>query len=387
MSVAECKADCPFAQILKFADNSPVVIQHQDAALVSFVGRLASDPSVEDGPIFQTVSNWWVVVGDKDVLPALEMGIRFTECGETTAIWSHSKFAYGPDTRNGSLPANSCVRYEVSLHKVWTVEEQDQSSVKLEVCRSKKAIANDIYKNEDVNHSIQSRNRALHTYKKAADQLEQLIRQTAAEASAEQGDTNLDFDVQEARNLHLDCLNNIAAVHLQCKAYHAAKESCVAVLQHDPHNFKGLLRAAKAALLDPASSYEEVDEAIKAASEQCHENEEMQADVQRLMMDFLRRKNAYKQREKNMYSKMAKATVTGSNRNESNSTDEINTEKAVSASGEGDETAAFFMHRMKQVNWTTILSYMIQLTIPFAVYYCITALNKGQSAFSDVEEL
>ena len=348
----------PHKKILKFADDSePVSIQHQDAALVSFVGRLASNPSEEDGPIFQTEKNWWVVVGDKDVVPALEMGIRFTECGETTAIWSHSKFAYGQGIRSDSLPANANVRYEVIVHKIWTAEELDQSRVKLEVCRSKKIIANDIYQNEDVANNPQAKSRALHIYKKAAEQLEYLLRQSAGVTSVEDGNAELDFDMQDARNLLLDCLNNIAAVHLRCKSYHAAKESCVSVLQHDPQNFKALVRAAKAALLDPASSFDEVEAAIKAASEQTQDDGKLKIDVQRLEMDLLRRKQVHKQREKTMYSKMTQ--VTGNSLKEKdNSSEERKPGETYS-----------YIHHLKQLPWVAILLYAFVLILLFAMYH------------------
>jgi len=355
-------ASC-FLKTLKSADasNAPAVL-HQDAALVSFVGRLAPDPSVEDGPIFQTVTNWWVVVGDKDLLPALEMGIRFTKCGETSAIWSHSKFAYGPGTRTDALPANSSVRYEVTIHKVWTAAEQDQNSVKLEVCRSKKNIANDIYKNENVVDNPHSKNRALQIYKKAAENLDYLVRQASAAAS---DGNDLDFDVTEARVLLLDCLNNIAAVHLQCKSYHAAKESCVAVLEQDPNNFKALLRAAKAALLDPASSYEEVDAAIQAASEQCQDNEKLQIEVQRLKVDFLRRKQAHKQREKSMYSKMTKG-VSGK---ESDRKEEQTYGDANEPSGlEANSSTHPILDKLKQLPWNRILPQLMLSLLMLLVF-------------------
>lgn len=357
---------------------------------MSFVGRLASSTSEDDGPIFQTETNWWVVVGDKDVVPALEMGIRFTEVGETTAIWSHSKFAYGHGTRSDILPANANVRFEVSVHKIWTAEDLDQSSVKLEICRSKKTIANDIYQNEDVANNPQAKSRALHTYRKAAEQLECILRQSEGVTSVEDGNADLDFDIQDVRNLLSDCLNNIAAVHLQCKSYHAAKESCVAVLQHDPHNFKALLRAAKAALLDPASSYEEVEAAIKAATEQTQVDEKLKVEVQRLKMDLLRRKQVHKQREKSMYSKMAPVTVKSSN-DKDNLGGVGKPAKAEPEIGENMTSLYSYIHHMKQLPWVAILLFALVLTLLFAMYHVRKSEREIQGAevseSLDVEEL
>ena len=376
-----------------------VAIQHQDAALVSFVGRLASDPTVTDGPVFQTVDHCWVVVGDKDVLPALEMGIRFAKCGATVAIWSHSKFAYGPGTRTDVVSADANVRYEVTVHRVRSLEEQQQqpennnraaSEIKLELCRSKKDIANDIYRNENVATNPHSRGRALRIYKRAAEELEYLVRQQqqrqadAAEASEDDKehhpDNQMDVEIlAQARELLLDCLNNIAAVHLQCKEYHAAKESCVAVLEQDPDNFKALLRAAKAALLDPASSYEEVDAAIRAAAEQCRDDEKLQSDVQKLKMDFHRRKQAHEKRERNMYKKMSKATVPSS----STTDKETKGEKAAPQAEESADAASPsavhpFIDYVKHLPWGRILPYAFQLSLPLLMYYYLSVARQRQ---------
>ena len=83
----------------------------------------------------------------------------------------------------------------------------------------------------------------------------------------------------------LDCLNNIAACHLRAKEFHQAKEAAVKVLSFDPDNLKRLVRAAKAALLDPASSYEEVEAAI-AAAEMDHPDD---SEVQKLRIELNQR--------------------------------------------------------------------------------------------------
>lgn len=367
-----------FSKILKpseFSDVACATPQHQDAALVSFVGRLASEMSVDDGPIFQEITNCWVVVGAKDVLPALEMGIRFTKCGETSCIWSNAKFAYGPGTRGKVLEAHSHVRYEVTVHKVKSSEEiETDNPAKIELCRSKKSIANDIYRNENIRTNSHSRDRALQIYKHAADFLEFLVEKPPAKP---------DYDVAEARELLLDCLNNIAAVHLHCKFYHAAKESCVAVLTIEPKNFKALLRAAKAALLDPASSYEEVDAAISAASELCEDNEKLQTDVELLKADFLSRMHAHEKKEKSMYSRMAKATVQSSKK------EWIKTETQLSSKeGEVDEPTNASPGKsfayVKELSWRLILPYAFQLVLPFITYYFFCMARKEKKSNPNV---
>ena len=49
------------------------IIEPQEAVLVGFEGRTAENRYMKDGILFQKVSSWLIVVGDADVLPALEM--------------------------------------------------------------------------------------------------------------------------------------------------------------------------------------------------------------------------------------------------------------------------------------------------------------------------
>ena len=54
-------------------DGKSDKIEPQEAVLVSFEGRIAVDRTVRNGLPFQKVNSWLIVVGDADVLPALEM--------------------------------------------------------------------------------------------------------------------------------------------------------------------------------------------------------------------------------------------------------------------------------------------------------------------------
>lgn len=46
-------------------------------------------------------------------------------------------------------------------------------------------------------------------------------------------------------SLYLDCLNNLAACHLNLNDPFKARETCIRVLEMDPNNHRGLLRAGK----------------------------------------------------------------------------------------------------------------------------------------------
>ena len=278
--------------------------------MIDFVGRLAHTPPSENdeidnnntGPIFQQAVDWIIVIGEKDVLPALEMGVRFLSVGETAAIWSHSKFAYGPSQRryhgdtDYTLPPHSHVCYTVTAKQILSLSHKESSgsstsssssaATQVQIAQSKKMIGNDIYAHEWFGNGEYAKQRAKQEYKRAAETMQYLLLQTTtmpqndddnyddnnnnnnnndSDASQQQEQQQLQELQEQARTIMLDCLNNIAALHLRAHEYKLAKEAAVQVLTHDPDNFKALIRAAKAALLDPASSYEEVDVAIQAS--------------------------------------------------------------------------------------------------------------------------
>lgn len=247
-----------------------------------------------EGTIFQSAQDWMVVVGEKDVVPALELAIRFMNVGETALVWSHSKYAYGPSSRsNGdyTLPPHSNVKYRVTLKSIIDDKQRDEPGFLIKYSAAKKEIGNDVFANEWDLH--QGKAKAIQLYSKGASNL-QLLVQRASEIE----DRDL---AQQASSLMVDCLNNIVAVHLRAKEYHAAKQAAVKVLTVDPGNPKALLRAAKAALLDPASSYEEVKAALDAVAETEGTDDK---ELAKLRTQFQQQQKEYRKRSKAFASKM-----------------------------------------------------------------------------------
>jgi hypothetical protein len=354
----------------------PASVEAQDAVVVDIVGRFAKGKDDEDGPIFQEVHDWLVVIGEKDVLPALEMAIRFMKVGQHAAVWSHSKFAYGPSSRKHGeyeLPPESSVRYEVTVKSVASSDPiVNEPSFQIKIALSKKRIGNDVYLYEWSNGYGKARAKML--YQRAADLMEYLFQ------------TLPDDDPirNEAIDIMLQCLNNITACHLRAKEFHQAKEAAVKVLSHDPDNLKGMIRAAKAALGDPASSYEEVEAAI-AAAETDHPDD---SEVRKLRTELKQRKQAYKKMTKLMYSKPVKkeapskkdpVTVVETERELSSAngeTEHVETENVA----ETEPTTPWWRNNWRQWEWkTVILPYAFQILLPFLTYYATTVTKKKEA--------
>lgn len=61
-------------------------IEPNEAVLVSFEGRIADDRSIRNGQLFQKTKGWLIIVGDSDVVPALDM-VRRTKRRFIIFIW------------------------------------------------------------------------------------------------------------------------------------------------------------------------------------------------------------------------------------------------------------------------------------------------------------
>lgn len=339
-----------------------------DALFVEFEGRIAKDRDDHDGPKFQDVKDWLVVVGDKDTTPALEMGLRFMQDGETSLIYSDAKYAYGLAGRHEReyvLPSNSNVVYRVHIKRHVPADSDlaRSPSFQIEIARSRKAIGNDCFQFEWCDGL--GKGRALMMYKKAADAMTNLI--------TENDDDSIR---KEASAILVDCLNNMAAVYLKAKEFGKAKDAATKVILRDPDNVKALLRAARAALYDPAGTFEECAAAIAAAEQVDPSN----SDLRKLKSEHRRKTREYKEKSKAMFSKMG--TVIGGGRQETARSPENFDE--MQHMQNGDSLNAVAIGDVPGVGVGTIennlvrkyLPYVLQIAIPWISYYIFTLMKR-----------
>jgi hypothetical protein len=316
--------------------------------------------------IFFEARDWLVVVGDKDVVPALEMGIRFATVGtrgkQKYWVWSTSKYVHGPHgpyssrIRRQSNDAPNNVLYEIQVRRIVSEAERDTLAFSLASAQSKKDIGNYVYQHEwpsapssdgetlgdtevlpsatgDAQLHFQMQleyayQRARSLYHRGGQLAESVIQAVDEMRHAKQGEQSEEDETgvlieedEETKALYdnsvavfIDCGNNMIATHLRAKQYHAAKEAAVNLLSKYPNNIKALTRAAKAALLDPASSFEEAEAALSAAEQQIKDDNSLEQDaLRKLRRDLTKRKQSYKQQQKEMMARMAQATTTTAN--------------------------------------------------------------------------
>jgi tetratricopeptide (TPR) repeat protein len=345
---------------------------------IDFEGRHAEDRNHEDGQLFQVVKNWVVVIGDKDLTPALEMGLRFMRDGETSLIYSDSKYAYGVAGRKQDeyvLPPNTKVMYRVRITKLIPGDSDlfHSPSFQIKIAQSKKCIGNDCYQFEWADGH--GKGKALMLYKQASDAMVNLM--------TENEDENIR---KEASAIFVDCLNNVSAVYLKAKEYGKAKEAATKVILHDPDNMKALLRAARAALYDPAGTFEESAAAI-AAAEQVDPDD---VDLRKLKIELGRKKKEYKAKIKAMFAKMSTAIVDtgraltgeGIADNEQSAHNDTVGSPLVRANIEPDNFPSVEMPSAGTAK-SELLKYLpllFQIVLPFLTYYLFSFMKQNSEA-------
>ena len=301
--------------------------------------------------------------------------------GQKALVWSHSKFALGNGTRtilgekDNAVPPKSNVMYTVTVTQKVIDTSRLNPYFTIQKALTRKTIANDIYQNEwckppetstdpDCEFSMK---RALRLYTKAASEMETLLQGTYF--------SNVEKDHPqrwEARQILLNSLNNIVAVRLKQKNYHGAKNAAVDVLKIDPSNIKALLRAAKAALMDPASTIEEASAAIEAAesaiaSTSAGKNKSMnEKELKRLKITLKEKQADYKEKQKEMFGNKLRSRPAASKPQETAEPTRISSEPPQQPQ-ESSNTAVFGKKEIYVLLMQTIVPLVALLLIKYIV--------------------
>jgi tetratricopeptide (TPR) repeat protein len=290
--------------------------------------------------------------------------------GESAVIFANSKYVYGPLERvHGDyvLPPNSDVVYNVRIKSLIKDENVLRDpEFQLKIALSKKQIGNDCYQYEWSDGHGKS-NALLH-YKKGADLMMNML-------SEVDDDTDLKDRVLQVL---VDCLNNVSAVYLRAKEYGKAKEAATQVIVRDPNNFKALIRAARAAIYDPAGSFEESEAAIAAAEEVDAEDQ----DLQKLKAELKRKHREYKRKSREMGKKMISGSTKGSKDHakqiepESSSDIAIDKERPFDSTNDKNQNLRPLSVDTTRHLWTKVLPYLIQILTPILTFYILNFLWK-----------
>jgi len=265
----------------------------------------------------------------------------------------------------------------------------DPDTFQMKLALSKKVIANDIFQNELYTATNRgSESKAIRLYQKAADEMVHLI-QTEEQKKEKEGGAYDEAQGKEktkqATEILLDCLNNAVAVFLKSKKYHEAKEAAVRVLQYDPTNFKALLRAARAAMLDPAGTYEESEAAIAVAEKVCIEKGLDDTDVRKMRQELKQNKMEYKKKKKAMMARMTRELKPKAPEPQPQSTKDNKDGEPTDPSNTEDEAENSGLSSEEPPLWSRIAPFAFQIIFTFAIYYAVVYLQ-GQMRDAQSEE-
>jgi tetratricopeptide (TPR) repeat protein len=253
----------------------------------SCVGRRTS------GEILFTQNEFWSKIGDGDVCPGLELGLRSLRLMATADIECEARFAFGspgrPDAVEGDvlLPPDTPVSFEVTMLELGSsaVVGNMGCSDRLEEAQKKRTIGNHCFLYQDYERASKCYGASL----KAVDGI----------LSSDEADTPAAVR-EDVLRLMLDCGNNLAAAYLKLANYPKAEAASVAVLQIDPSNVKALYRGGVAAM--EQHMFVEARLAFAGAKELAPKDQ----GVARQFRELEKREKLYKAKELRMMKQMSK---------------------------------------------------------------------------------
>ena len=261
--------------------------QYTDTVLIDFEGRQCDDKNapIESYPVFQTGKQMVVTFTDLVLVKALEIALTHMQAGQTALVWSRSKYALG-DTQartcnNVVVPPSSNVVYKVTLLQVLMETGRINPYLPIQKALAQKNTANDLYQCEWPGQC----ERTLTLYTKAARDMDTLLHGTyfsTVESDHPQR--------KQVKDIMLDCLNNIVAVHMRNKQYDQAYEATQQVLRRDANNVKALFRAAKSRMMDRKCSLGEQDDALCAAENVIIYKDKEEVELKKLRVQWKKRK-------------------------------------------------------------------------------------------------
>lgn len=210
--------------------------------------------------------------------------------GQRCVVRCETRFAYGPDgcpaTQPGdtNLSPNTDIELLVELVEIisTTAATNMTPAEKMEEYQRKKKVGNDHFTRK--------------AFKKAVRSYASVL-QTISE-----GDSPCDSVMcEEARQLQIDCGNNVAMAYMRLGDLEKSKEATVGVLVLDPLNPKALFRAGQVSSLQ--GNFAEAKLALRKALDVKPDSKEVQAELGRLSVLV----KAYRSKEKAMQKRMGQS--------------------------------------------------------------------------------
>lgn len=200
----------------------------------------------------------------------LELALRQMRGGQQCLVRCESRFAYGPDgcpaTKPGDveLPANEDIELAIDFVEVLASTSPSDMTTDEAIAEAqrKKVVGNGHFERA-------AYKKALRAYTSACN--------TVADLNLPDEDST---SFREARQIRIDCGNNVATACVRLGELGKAKEAAVGVLELDPDNVKALFRAGQVS--SRQSNFVEAKLALGKAYDLNPQSKEIKAELGRL---------------------------------------------------------------------------------------------------------
>uniref|UniRef100_A0A7S3JX45 peptidylprolyl isomerase n=1 Tax=Aureoumbra lagunensis TaxID=44058 RepID=A0A7S3JX45_9STRA len=264
-------------------------VEYKQAVICSLEGKLISC-----GTIFEKFERKMLRVGDGDVPPGLELGLRQLREGTKCQVRAEWRFAYGEHGRPGSkeentmaIPPKAQVEWSIKCHRLWfrEADETMTPAEALEDARNKKILGNEHFHHEN--------------WRKAASNYQDILKNLNPWNYQEE-------ERNEAETLYVDCGNNLVIALIKLDEWLKSERAVCDVLTVAPENKKALYRAIQISL--HLSKWPESQAALQIAIEKWPNSIPFREQYKTLQ----EHKRKYKQRKSKISAQMSKQLITPS---------------------------------------------------------------------------
>ncbi|KAM4733867.1 FKBP prolyl isomerase 16 isoform 2-T8 [Anableps anableps] len=205
---------------------------------------------LEDRTVVEKDCKLVFVIGEGDVIQALEECVMSMQRGEITLLLADSQYAYGLLGREPDIPAWAPLLYQLQLLDIRDKPDPETLLItdRIRIGNQKRERGNFHFQREE--YSLAAR-----AYYVALEVL--------TTRSKDGNDVGMKEEEEEVREYRVKCLNNLAAAQLKLEQFDEALHTSRDVLTLQPNNVKALFRTGK--LLSDKGEYKEAMEVLKQA--------------------------------------------------------------------------------------------------------------------------
>ncbi|XP_047207699.1 FKBP prolyl isomerase 16 isoform X2 [Girardinichthys multiradiatus] len=205
---------------------------------------------LEDRTVVEKDCKLVFVIGEGDVIQALEECVMSMQKGEITLLLADSQYAYGLLGREPDIPAWAPLLYQLQLLDIRDKPDPLTLPIadRIRIGNQKRERGNFHFQREE--YSLAAR-----AYCVALEVL--------TTRSKDGNDVGMEEEEEEVREYRIKCLNNLAAAQLKLEQFDEALHTSRDVLTLQPNNVKALFRTGK--LLSDKGDYKEAMEVLKQA--------------------------------------------------------------------------------------------------------------------------